>query len=73
MVFVLGFIGLGVLGVLMDAGYAPSDRVVSASEMPDGHYEDLFAEGIIEQGESIEYFFSEGILSIFDGGSTACR
>jgi hypothetical protein len=69
MVFVLGFVGLGVLGVLMDTGYAPSERVVSASELPDGHYEELVAEGIIEQGELIEYFYSEGILSIIDGGS----
>lgn len=69
MVLVLGFIGLGVLGVLMDTGYAPSERVVSANDIPDRHYEELVAEGIVERGESIEYFYSEGILSIIEGGS----
>ncbi len=69
MVLVLGFLALGVLGVLMDTGYAPSERVLSAQEIPDSHYEELVAEGILEQGEMIEYFYSEGILSIKEGGS----
>ncbi|MDH3806926.1 MAG: hypothetical protein OEU90_15850, partial [Gammaproteobacteria bacterium] len=69
MVLVLGFVGLGVLGVLMDTGYTPSERVLSAQGIPDSHYEELVAEGILEKGEVIEYFFSEGILSIKEGGS----
>lgn len=68
-VIVLGFVALGVLGVLVDTGYAPSDRVLSAQEIPDSHYEELVAEGILEKGEMIEYFYSEGILSIKEGGS----
>jgi len=69
MVFVVGFAGLVVLGVLMDTGYTPSERVLSAQEIPDSHYEQLVAEGILEEGELVEYFFSEGILSIKEGGS----
>ena len=69
MVFVIGFVVLGVLGVLMDAGYTPSERVLSAQEIPDSHYEELVDEGILERGEMIEYFYSEGILSIKEGGS----
>lgn len=69
MVFVLGFIALGVIGVLMDTGYVPSERVLSAQEMPDGDYQTLRDEGLLEQGEMVEYFFSEGILSIQEGGS----
>ena len=42
---------------------------MSANELPDSHYEELVAEGIIERGESIEYFYSEGMLSIMEGGS----
>lgn len=68
-VFVLGFLALGVLGVLMDTGHVPSERVLSAQEIPDNHYEELFAEGLLEQGEMIEYFYSEGMLSIIEGGS----
>ena len=69
MVFVLGFAGLVVLGVLMDTGYTPSERVLSAQEIPESHYEELVAEGVLEKGELIEYFYSEGILSIKEGGS----
>jgi len=67
MVFVLGFVALGVLGVLVDTGYVPSERVLSADEVSDGDYQTLRDEGLLEQGEMVEYFFSEGILSIKDG------
>ena len=53
----------------MDTGYVPSERVLSAQEIPVSDYEALRDEGILEQGEMIEYFFSEGILSIKEGGS----
>ena len=67
MVFVLGFVALGVLGVLSDTGIVPSGRVLSAQEMPDGDYQILRDEGLLEQGEMVEYFYSEGILSIKEG------
>lgn len=69
MVFVLGFVALGVLGVLSDTGVVPSERVLSSVEISDGDYQTLRDEGLLEQGETVEYFFSEGILSIKEGGS----
>lgn len=68
-VFVLAFMSLAILGVLIDTGYAPSERVLSAQEIPDNQYQELIADGIVEQGEMIEYFFSEGLVSIKEGGS----
>jgi hypothetical protein len=69
MVFVLGFIGLGILGILSDTGVVPSERVLSADEISDGDYQILRDEGLVEQGEMVEYFYSEGLLSIKEGGS----
>ena len=69
LVVVLGILALGILGVLMDTGHAPSDRVLSAQEIPDNQYQELVAEGIVEPGESIEFFYSEGLLSITEAGS----
>ena len=68
-VVVLGIFAAGVLGVLMDIGHVPSERVLSAQEVPDSYYQELVAEGILETGEMVEYFFSEGILSVKEGGS----
>ncbi|MDZ7643011.1 MAG: hypothetical protein U5K76_01500 [Woeseiaceae bacterium] len=53
----------------IETGHASSERVLSAQEIPDNRYQELIAEGIIEQGEVIEYFYSEGLLSIKEGGS----
>jgi len=69
MAFVLGFVALGIFGVLMDTGYVPSERVLSAEEMPVDDYQTLRDEGLLEQGETVEYFFSEGVLSIKEAGS----
>lgn len=69
MVFVLGFVALGVLGVLSDTGIVPSGRVLSAEELPDGDYQILLDAGLLEHGETVEYFYSEGILSIKEAGS----
>ncbi len=62
MVFLLGFVAVGILGTLM-----PSERVLSEQDIPSSHYGKL--EGILTEGEVIEYFFSEGFLSIKEGGS----
>ena len=69
LVLVLGFLALAVLGVLMDTGHAPSDRVLSSQQIPDSQYEQLVAAGIVEPGESIEFFYSEGLLSVTEAGS----
>lgn len=69
LVLVLGFVALVVLGVLMDTGHAPSDRVLSSHQVPDNQYQELVAEGIVEPDESIEFFYSEGLFSITEAGS----
>ncbi len=69
MVFALGIVALGVLGVLSDTGVMPSERVLSADEISDRDYQTLRDEGLLEQGEMVEYYFSEGLLSIKEAGS----
>ncbi len=54
---------------LMDTGVVPSDRVQTHSEIADKHMDVLLTEGIIDQGEQIEHFYSEGLLSVREGGS----
>ena len=58
-----------VFGFLIDAGVVPSDRVLSGNEIPEDQFEILLSEGIIEQGEIIELFYSEGLISVREGGS----
>ncbi len=65
---VLVLIGV-VFGFLIDAGVVPSDRVLSGNDIPTDQYETLRAEGIVEAGETIEYFYSEGLISVREGGS----
>jgi hypothetical protein len=65
----LGFLSLGLLGTLMDIGDAPSERVLSVENISDKQYRELVAEGIIAEDEILEYFFSEGVVSIKEGGS----
>ncbi|MDJ0760840.1 MAG: hypothetical protein QNJ19_15715 [Woeseiaceae bacterium] len=69
LVIVLGILALGILGVLMDTGHVPSERVLSSQEIPDNQYHALVAEGIVEPDESIEFFYSEGLLSVTEAGS----
>jgi hypothetical protein len=69
LVAVLGFLALAILGVLVDTGRAPSDRVLSAQEITDNQYRELVDAGIVDPGETVEYFYSEGLLSIKEGGS----
>ena len=58
-----------VFGALIEAGVVPSDRVLRGTEIPEKHFGVLKSEGIIEEGEIIEYFYSEGLLSVREGGS----
>ena len=66
---ILIFLAAGIFGVLIDTGQVPSDRVLSAQEIPESDYQELIAEGILENEEMIEYFYSEGLLSVTEGGS----
>ena len=69
LVALLAFLGLGILGSLVDMGYTPSERVLAGQNLPDQQYNELISEGIISRDETVEYFFSEGVLSVKEGGS----
>jgi len=56
-------------GFLIDTGYAPSDRVQTHEEIGDKHLQVLLDEGIIDKDEHIQHFYSEGLLSVREGGS----
>ena len=56
-------------GILMDTGVVPSDRVQTHDEIEDKHMQVLLDEGLIDQGERIEHFYSEGFVSVREGGS----
>lgn len=69
-----GIIGLAItaswaLGYMMDTGAVPSDRVQTGAELERRHASVLVDEGIIHYRENIEYFFSEGLVSVREGGS----
>lgn len=68
-VFGLLIIVGAIFGRLMDAGVVPSDRVLAGGDIPGDQVATLLDEGIIEQGEVIEYFYSEGLISVREGGS----
>ena len=56
-------------GFLIETGYAPSDRVQTHEEIGDKHMQVLLDEGIIGKDEHIQHFYSEGLLSVREGGS----
>ena len=58
-----------IFGMLMDAGIVPSERVLAGSDIPADQIEVLLTEGIVNEGEVIEYFYSEGLISVREGGS----
>lgn len=67
-VAVVVFLFLG-FALLIETGNAPSDRVLAGAEVPNDQYEALLAEQIVYADETIEYFYSEGLLSVLEGGS----
>ena len=56
-------------GFLIETGYAPSDRVQTHEEIGDKHMQVLLDEEIIGKYEHIQHFYSEGLLSVREGGS----
>jgi hypothetical protein len=55
LIFVLAF------GAFIKVGLVPSDRVVTHAQMPDKHLDALIAEGILQEGETIELFYADAI------------
>lgn len=57
------------LGLLVNAGVVPSDRVVTGTSLQSRHHQVLLDEGIVARHETIELFYSEALLSVRGGGS----
>lgn len=58
-----------VFGGLMTAGVVPSDRVLAGADIPGDQMQVLLEEGIVSKDEVIELFYSEGLISVREGGS----
>lgn len=56
-------------GVLTQSGFLPSTAVLAGNDVPSRHRALLYSEGIVPDGETLRYFYSEGFLSVLEGGS----
>lgn len=65
-IIILSSVGLTLMGKL---GFVPDTKVVPGSELSDGTLEDLMAKGLLVEGESIQYFYSEDLTSFVDYGN----
>ncbi len=54
--------------ILLETGYLPNTKVVSGNDLPQRQKTTLINNGIINKNDDILYFYSEGFLSILDGG-----
>ncbi len=68
-VAVLGFFSLMALGLAMELGFLPDTAVVSGSELRPSTVELLRSHRVLGEDESIRYFYSEGLLSVLEGGN----
>jgi len=62
-VFLLGF------GMMTITGFAPSTEVQSGQELHENHLEKLIMAEIVSSRGDVEYFYSEGVLSVLEGGN----
>lgn len=58
-----------VYAVLVHNGTVSSGRVQIGADVPERQLKQLLATGLITSDESLEYFYSEGRMSITEGGS----
>lgn len=65
----LSAIALMSFGTLSMTGAIPSTQVLVGDKLPKNEIETLLSEGIIDEGEVIEYFYSAGITSILEDGN----
>lgn len=63
------FLLLAGFGVMTTTGIFPSTEVQVGSELPESYREKLLAAGVIDQNDTIQYFYSYGMTSILTGGS----
>jgi hypothetical protein len=56
-------------GLLAGIGIFPSTEVLAGAKLPDSQLQTLVSENIIDEGETVEYFYSQGLLSILEDGN----
>ncbi|MEP1230734.1 MAG: hypothetical protein ABJG88_08670 [Litorimonas sp.] len=56
-------------GIMTTTGVFPSTEVQTGDELPKKQLAALFEAKIILEGETIEYFYSEGLFSVLEGGN----
>jgi hypothetical protein len=67
---VLGLVAFFMGIALMEAGgFIPSIEVQKGSDVPERQVETLISNGIISETDKIEYFYSEGFISVLAGGN----
>jgi uncharacterized membrane protein YhaH (DUF805 family) len=62
------FVILVCFTIFLEIGYLPSTKVVSGNDLPQRQKTTLINNSIINKNDDILYFYSEGFLSILDGG-----
>lgn len=65
-ILLLGLVGLGMLTM---TDYLPSTEVLAADQISEQYEKTLRENEILYEDEQIEYFYSEGLTSILEGGS----
>ena len=65
----VGLVWVFTFGAMQSTGTAPSDRVLAADAIPQVQLDALLAEHIISEDETVEFFYSEGLLDVMEGGS----
>jgi len=67
----LGLIAIAAIGfgALTMTGAVPSTEVLPGDKLPRSEIQTLLSEGIVEEDEKIEYFYSAGLASILDDGN----
>ena len=57
-----------IMGFLSSVGVMPANEVVSGGKIPNLQIQTLINNGILKNNETIELFYSEGFLSVAEGG-----
>lgn len=65
-ILLLGLVGLGLLTM---TDYLPSTEVLMADQVSEQYTKTLRENEVLYEDEQIEYFYSEGLISILEGGS----
>jgi hypothetical protein len=67
------FLLSAVIGYLSTANILPSPRVLTGTEIGRSFQNQLLSNGVVSEDEYIDYFYSEGLFSIMEGGTVPAR